>query len=111
MVSILSITYLCLFSRIVAVSGLSGTKNLITNFNPLKENLIKRIKKPRKVRTKIVKNTVYFSLSITLLVKQIIPAFTKIETKEIISRIVYHTPMLRAPFGKGLNIISKKVCL
>ena len=28
----------CLFSKIIADSGLSGTKNLITNFNPLNKH-------------------------------------------------------------------------
>ena len=33
-----------------------------------------------------------------------IPAFTKIDTKEIISKIVYQTPILRAPFGNGRRV-------
>ena len=39
----------------------------------------------------------------TLLVKQIIPALTNMDIKEIISKIVYQTPIFLAPFGNGLK--------
>ena len=99
LVSIRSITYLCLFSRTTAISGLSGTRNLIINLSPRKE------------RTRMVKKMVYRSLSITLLVKQMIPALTKMEIKEIISRMVYQMPIFLAPFGMGLRVAISNLYL
>ena len=58
-----------------------------------------------------MKKIVYLSFSIDLLVKQIIPAFTKIAIKEINSRIVYQIPILRALFGNGRRVTFKSLNL